>query len=224
MTADFAQLYVDALTHPDAYDKTFRQVATWGLSLCDASGVGPALVDALKSEKDPMILQSIAGLLAQNPPAGAAQQIAAAIGDTKNAQARAMLAWALTRIPGDDATGAIQGLMAGTTDDTTKVQLAQSLQVRAAAVPGYVVLNVTPQSDAEQAGLKPGDVITAMNGKAMKGWTQLQDTGDDQGQGDQATVALAVYRDGQTFNITLQGAKSLYERGLYGDFSKGQAR
>ncbi|HZV02997.1 MAG TPA: PDZ domain-containing protein [Planctomycetota bacterium] len=222
VTADFAGLYVDALGHPDAYDKTFRQVAIWGLSMCDSSGAGPVLLEALKTEKDASMIQMIAGLLAQNPPPGAADAIVAALAEQKNEQAQYMLAWTLGRIPGDDATRAIQGLVAQTTDETIKAQLDQSLKVRSAPVAGYYVLAITPESDADKAGLRQGDVIVSLNGKPLKGWMQLQDNGDDANQGDAATVALSVYRDGATFDLRLGGAKSIWERGVQGDFSKGK--
>ncbi len=222
--ADFAGLYADAILHPDSYDKEFRKVALWGLSMSDTSDpqVAAALVQELRSEKDVSSLQMIVGLIAQNPPPGATDAIVDAITNQKNKQSRQVLVWSLTQLQGDDATRAITALSAAETDPGTKQQLDLALKVRAAPVAGYFVAYVQPQSDAEQAGLKPGDVITTLQGQPVKNWQQLQGaTGQTE---DDKPLALVVYRDGQTFNVQLSGGKSFWETGVTGDFAKGQAR
>jgi S1-C subfamily serine protease len=184
--------------------------------------VGAALLQALRSEKDASSLQMIAGILAQNPPPGAADAILDAIANQKNKQARQVLIWSLGQMQGDDATRAITTLAAAESDPATKSQLDLALRVRASPVAGYFVAYVQPQSDAEQAGIKPGDVITTLQGQPVKNWQQLQGaTGQTE---DDKPFALVVYRDGQTFNVQLAGGKTFWETGVSGDFAKGQAR
>jgi putative serine protease PepD len=78
--------------------------------------------------------------------------------------------------------------------------LGVSLGATADGQPGAVIGNVSSGSAADAAGLQQGDVITAVDGKAMK-------TGDDvagaigaKNAGD--TVALTISRNGTTSTVT----------------------
>jgi serine protease Do len=70
---------------------------------------------------------------------------------------------------------------------------------------GAVVSDVTPDSPGGKAGLKTGDVITALNGKQVTDAGELQMEIAEKQAGD--TVHLDVVRDGKTLNIpiTLEG-------------------
>jgi S1-C subfamily serine protease len=79
-------------------------------------------------------------------------------------------------------------------------------------VDGIVILRVSPKSAAERAGLKgskitgnggivPGDVITAVNGKAVDTVAKLFARLDDFAVGD--TVKLTVLREGRTIEIAV---------------------
>lgn len=63
-----------------------------------------------------------------------------------------------------------------------------------------IVLGLAPQSAAYRAGMKPGDVITAVDGEAISSFTQLK-TRVEAGQG--APLALRVWRAGDVLDITL---------------------
>lgn len=229
VASDFMDLYSDVLDHPEGYEKDFRKMALWGLSMGDAAAAAPKLLGALKTEKDPQTLQMIAGMLAQSsangpPQPGVADAVLDAINAQKNKQTRQTLVWTLSQMQGEEATRAIGSLAAAETDPQVKQQLELSLKVRAAPVAGYYVMSVQPSSEGEQAGLKPGDVLTTLNGKPLKSWQQLQGMHDGSDEAAAALVPVTVYRDGQTFGVNLKGGKSIWEIGVAGDFAKGTAR
>jgi len=64
---------------------------------------------------------------------------------------------------------------------------------------GAMVSDVTPNSPAERAGLKSGDVITAINGKPVLERNQLRM--DIAMMGTDTPVKLQVFRNGQTLNL-----------------------
>ncbi|HLH34493.1 MAG TPA: Do family serine endopeptidase [Alloacidobacterium sp.] len=76
---------------------------------------------------------------------------------------------------------------------------------------GAVVSDVNPDSPGAKAGLKTGDVITAINGKEVTDAGELQMEVTQKQAGD--TVHLEVARDGKTLNIpvTLQPLNSKAE-------------
>ncbi|WP_045389572.1 RIP metalloprotease RseP [Falsirhodobacter sp. alg1] len=60
---------------------------------------------------------------------------------------------------------------------------------------------IAPQSAAASAGLEPGDMITAVNGRQVQSFNALRDA---VGETDGAEVRLTILRDGQSFEQTLQ--------------------
>jgi len=63
-----------------------------------------------------------------------------------------------------------------------------------------IVLHLAPQSAAYTAGLEQGDVITAVNGTAIQGFSELK--AEIEG-GEGATVLLTVWRAGATHEFSL---------------------
>lgn len=65
---------------------------------------------------------------------------------------------------------------------------------------GALVRDVTPNSAAEKAGLKKGDLITAVNGKRVKDAKELaEEIGSEHEPGDK--VSIQYQRDGKTRNV-----------------------
>lgn len=71
---------------------------------------------------------------------------------------------------------------------------------------GAFVNQVMPHSAADAAGIKPGDIIVKLNGKAVKSFGELRANIATMGAGK--TVTLGVIRDGkeQEVNVTLKQA------------------
>lgn len=68
-------------------------------------------------------------------------------------------------------------------------------------VEGIYVVSVEEYSAAEVAGIKSGDVITAIDGQEVKTMNELNTIKNTHSIGD--NVTLTIYRDGSTKNITL---------------------
>jgi carboxyl-terminal processing protease len=65
-----------------------------------------------------------------------------------------------------------------------------------------VIASVLPSTPAEKAGLKIGDVITAVDGQSTKGWTADDAVNHIRGKAG-TDVRLQLSRNGQTLNFTL---------------------
>jgi carboxyl-terminal processing protease len=116
--------------------------------------------------------------------------------------------------------GAASGMVGALGDQFSRYQTAQEYRANLSFLNGQfagigatvqqkgdqiVIASVLPTTPAEKAGLKAGDVITAVDGQSTKGWTA--DTAVNHIRGKAGTdVKLQVSRNGQTltFNLTRQ--------------------
>lgn len=73
---------------------------------------------------------------------------------------------------------------------------------------GVYITEVTPNSNAAYAGLKSGDIVTAVDGQKISGYSDIKKIIDSHNVSD--TVSFTVYRNGQslTTSFRLQEAKS----------------
>ncbi|MBV9717280.1 MAG: PDZ domain-containing protein, partial [Solirubrobacterales bacterium] len=67
---------------------------------------------------------------------------------------------------------------------------------------GAQITTVQPSSPAENAGLQSGDVVTAINGKAVASTEQFIETVDNYPPGQ--TITLQVKRGGATKSVQVQ--------------------
>ncbi len=67
---------------------------------------------------------------------------------------------------------------------------------------GAFIRDVVPNGAAAAAGIQPGDVITAINGRALNDRDTLQMIIMSNMPGD--TVTITILRNGETFNVTMQ--------------------
>ncbi len=97
--------------------------------------------------------------------------------------------------------GQVRRGMLGVTIQPVTSDIARSLGL--AHVQGALVNNVQPDSPAQQAGIRRGDVITAVNGAAVKDYNELRN--DVAALQPGSRVQLTLVRDGkeQTVNVTL---------------------
>lgn len=67
---------------------------------------------------------------------------------------------------------------------------------------GVYVISVSDRSDAKAQGVKPGDIITAINGKAI---TENDDvTASKEGLNVGDSLTLTIWRDSKTFDVTIK--------------------
>jgi len=64
---------------------------------------------------------------------------------------------------------------------------------------GALIMEVVPDSPAQQAGLQPGDVVVSFNGKAIVDWVSLRNRIVETPIGDKVT--LAVIRNGKKLTL-----------------------
>jgi serine protease Do len=95
------------------------------------------------------------------------------------------------------ATGSVRRGDIGVRTQTVTPELAAGLGLPRTT--GAVVSDVDPGSAASRAGLRPGDLITAVDGKAMENGRQVQLALYRRLQGEVTT--LDVLRDGQTLQM-----------------------
>lgn len=87
----------------------------------------------------------------------------------------------------------------GITPQNMTAQMAQ--QYRYDVTEGVFVCSVDPDSAADKAGLKLGDVITKMDDKTISSYEDLVAAKKSYSAGD--TVTLTVYRGGETIEVPL---------------------
>lgn len=74
---------------------------------------------------------------------------------------------------------------------------------------GVRVAEITEEGPAEAAGLKPGDIITEVNGETIKVFNDLSGIVDKSDPDDE--LALKVYRQGQMLDITVSVGSKIQE-------------
>jgi S1-C subfamily serine protease len=79
-------------------------------------------------------------------------------------------------------------------------ELAEAMRIDPDA--GALVSDVLPGTPAEDAGLQPGDVITAIDGRSISGGTDLRNQVGLMRPG--RDVRLDVFRDGKTLEVDLK--------------------
>ncbi|WP_409464143.1 S1C family serine protease [Amycolatopsis sp. GA6-003] len=117
-------------------------------------------------------------------------------------------------IPINQAISIAHQIVDGTGSDTVHIGKSAFLGVTVSAagpqqggtVSGAVIQQVVPDGAAAQAGLAAGDVITAVDGKAVDSPTALTTLMDQHHPGDQVTVTV-LDQTGQQQNVTVVPAE-----------------
>lgn len=103
--------------------------------------------------------------------------------------------------------GEIRRGVLGVSGRSVDSEIAKAMELEANQ--GGFIEQVLPDSAAEKAGLKPGDVITKVNGQAIKSFSELRGKIGSIGAGKK--VKLTIVRDGdeKNYTVTLQNAKNV---------------
>jgi serine protease Do/serine protease DegQ len=93
----------------------------------------------------------------------------------------------------------------GASSEDISHDMAESLGL--ASTEGAIISTVEPKSPAEQAGLKPGDVITAVNGRPVRRSIDLRNKIGMTPIGE--TITLTTLRNGKTLTTKVKVGKPL---------------
>jgi len=182
--------------------------------------IGTVVSDAVLSQ----IQQEMANVTAQvasTTTAAIAQRVDAQIeAKLERAQARVQAAQvrALARALAQAETPRARVLIGGDGDDTgwlgvtpDDVSADRAKELKLSSARGVYISEVEPDSPAEKAGLKSGDVITEFNGQHVEGATQFRRLVRETPAG--RNVAIVISRDGksQTINATLSNMSDQFE-------------
>lgn len=96
--------------------------------------------------------------------------------------------------------GEVRRGVLGIRGDAVTSALAESMNLKVSQ--GAFVSDVLEDSAAEEGGLKPGDVITSVNGTKIKSFVELRSKIGTLGAG--AKVELGIIRDDETRNVTVK--------------------
>ncbi|NMP15739.1 DegQ family serine endoprotease [Thalassotalea sp. Y01] len=99
--------------------------------------------------------------------------------------------------------GEVRRGVLGVTGNSINPELAKAMDLETNQ--GGFVSQVAPDSAAEQAGLKAGDIIIEVNGRKIRNFNELRGKIGSIGAGNE--VELTILRDGKrkTFDVTLKG-------------------
>ena len=81
------------------------------------------------------------------------------------------------------------------------VQVAYDQVARRYNINGVLIMQVLPDSAAEKAGLKKGDIIVGLDDKVINGMTDLYDSLDEHNAGD--VVKIVVERDKKRLSVAV---------------------
>jgi len=94
-------------------------------------------------------------------------------------------------------------------------------QTKVDAKEGLVVVEVAPNSPAEKAGLKHGDVITEVGGKAVKEPDELSEMVHKGGAGKELSLTIVRGKEKQTLKATPQSSNTSFYGGTgFGQFNQ----
>jgi S1-C subfamily serine protease len=96
------------------------------------------------------------------------------------------------------ATGTVQRAVLGVAGQDVDPQVAAAYGLEVGS--GALLLRIEPGSSADEAGLEPGDLVTAVDGVAITSMAELAVTVRERAPGDQ--LRLEVVRDGEELELT----------------------
>lgn len=183
----------------------FRIGAAYGLPWQRDVDAGKIFLEALKTEKNADVARALAeNLSGIVKPEMASDLAAAAKANLENPAVLPSIIQSLGNISTDEAVGYLEEFARSDNESLRNEAELALIAVRPPAA-GLLITYTAPNSQAETAGIRRGDIIVSYNGQAVKDLASLRDeigrTGGD------ALVTVMVNRKGEMIPLTIKGSK-----------------
>jgi hypothetical protein len=190
------------LTQGDEISAGFRAGSAYGLSYHPEMEPGKLFMELLKGEKSPEVLRAIAENMEGVSKAGMEKDIAALLPQyTENPRMLTSMLDALVKIGSPEALASLQEY-SRSENEKLRQEAGIALIALRPPVEGIFVSLATPNSQADNVGIKRGDIITSYNGKPVKNLDELQELMDTIPAG--TVVEVTLNRSGELVPLQIK--------------------
>ncbi|MCE9584967.1 MAG: PDZ domain-containing protein [Planctomycetes bacterium] len=195
-----------AMQKGDEIPAGFRAGAAWGLAWRPEVEPGKLFLDTLKTEKSKDVIAAIAQNLEQVSKEGMEADLAALVPQfADNSKMLGSLVDSLIKIGSPEALASVESLLHSPNDAIRTEAEIGMIAIRPPAQ-GIMITMTVPNSQAENVGIKRGDIITSYNGTTVADFEALQEQMQSASPG--AVVTITVNRKGELIPLQIKaGAK-----------------
>lgn len=196
-----------AMGKGDEVPAGFRAGAAYSLPWQDGVDAGRIFLDALKSEKNADVLNAISQNLDEAAKAGMEGELASLVpGYADNPRMLASLMDSLVKIGSDEAIASLD-LFARSASDTVRAEAEVAMIAVRPPAEGILITLTVPNSQAENVGIKRGDIITSYNGQTVTDFDALREQMKSVPSGQVVTVT--VNRKGEIIPLQIKGGAKI---------------
>lgn len=196
-----------AMGKGDEVPSGFRAGAAYSLPWQDGVDAGRIFLDALKHEKSADVLNAIAQNLDEAAKAGMEGELASLVpGYADNPRMLASLLDSLVKIGSPDAIASLDAFTRSTNDALRAEAEVAMIAVKPPAE-GILITLTVPNSQAENVGIKRGDIITSYNGQTVVDFDALREQMKSVPAGQ--VVTITVNRKGEIIPLQIKGGAKI---------------
>lgn len=196
-----------AMGKGDEVPSGFRAGAAYSLPWQDGVDAGRIFLDALKHEKSADVLNAIAQNLDEAAKAGMEGELASLVpGYADNPRMLASLLDSLVKIGSPDAIASLDAFTRSTNDALRSEAEVAMIAVKPPAE-GILITLTVPNSQAENVGIKRGDIITSYNGQTVADFDALREQMKSVPAGQ--VVTITVNRKGEIIPLQIKGGAKI---------------
>src|SRR5262245_55755592 len=205
------ELMLWSLENQSASPPDFRVLAAYSLPWAFADNPESAVAKfdaALSRETDPRVQEAILRNVADmNAPAAEALLAKLFADPARDAALRTEAAFVLSTSKDPAVQRAIES--AAQSDPDPRVQSAAKLALVARDPPasGCLVTAISPDGNAEAAGIRPGDVIVSYNGRSVPTYEELLKEREAASASGAETIAIVVVREGREQTMQVKSGR-----------------
>ncbi|MEK7469739.1 MAG: PDZ domain-containing protein [Planctomycetota bacterium] len=185
----------------------FRAGSAYGLSYHPEMEPGKLFMELLKTEKSSEVLRAIAENMEGVSKAGMEKDIASLLPQyAENPRMLTSMLDALVKIGSADSLASLEALARGDNEILRK-EAAIAMIALKPPVEGIFVSLAVPNSQADNVGIKRGDIITSYNGSPVKDLEALQEQMDTIPAG--TIVEVMLNRDGEMVPLQIKSGSRI---------------